>query len=117
MSWPERTIFTLATAIAGLFVVFWLLLAVGVGSPFVPRLNASVVRWTYETEAAVIGPLWLLLRAVHFLIGWAWPPQKPVVRMMAAAPRPATSLDALDLTQVFSEKAAPLARDPSRTAG
>jgi hypothetical protein len=111
MAWPERAVLILAATIAGAFAVFWLLLAVGVGSPFVPRLNVSVVRWTFETEAAIILPVWLLLKIVQQAIGWAWPRQASPVFSARLAARPADSLGTLDLTQAFSEKDPSLARE------
>lgn len=75
MWWPERYAAIVAAVIAGLFLLVWVLLSIAAGSPFVPRLDLSVMRWMSEVEAFVVLPVWLVLRtayhARHAAV-WLW---------------------------------------------
>lgn len=67
IDWPEKVAIGAALVIAGAMLLFWAVLADGVGSMHDNRLNIAVLDWFLETELLLILPFWLLLRTIHLV--------------------------------------------------
>ena len=68
LAWPETITIGAGLFFLAIILLFWALLADGVGSTHDARLNLSVFDLLLECEFAFVLPLWLLLRTVHFLL-------------------------------------------------
>jgi hypothetical protein len=63
--WPERVALVAVAVVAGASVFLWLVLSLSVGTLGDIKLDRAALGWLLDTEAGLVLPLWLGLRAVH----------------------------------------------------
>ena len=63
----RKVVVGMAIFIAAAILLFWAILADGVGSTSDNRLNVAVFHWFEECEFWIVLPLWLILRTIYFV--------------------------------------------------
>jgi hypothetical protein len=67
LAWPETAVIGTALFIAATNLLFWAILADGVGSTSDNRLNVAAFHWFVGSEFGLVLPLWLILRTIYFI--------------------------------------------------